>query len=91
LQVNYDLGNPACNLALRLTIPGTPIVASGTEIGLAAGGFMIWNDTKASGFTNKVNWTMPSSQVMVDSVLVGVSVIVVPLLQLWILPSIMLW
>ena len=58
-------------LAYRLTLPGTPHVRYGDEIGLVPGGFMKWDDSKTGGFTEQEGFEFPVSHMNIDSVLVS--------------------
>lgn len=69
-------GCPLCSVALKLTMPGTPNVIYGDEIGLPGisyrdRGYMMWDDSHSGGFTSSTSFTKPVKESRVDSVLVG--------------------
>ena len=45
-----------------LTLPGTPNVIYGDEIGLDGNprGYMVWDDSATGGFTTNETWANPS-------------------------------
>ncbi|XP_067929999.1 amino acid transporter heavy chain SLC3A2-like [Watersipora subatra] len=49
------------NIAVQLTIPGTPNILYGDEIGFTGSsrGYMLWDDTKTGGFTSNDTWSYP--------------------------------
>lgn len=66
---------PICDLVLRLTMPGTPSLIYGDEIGLTGlvneRGYMLWDDTALHGFTENSTFQLPADQSAGSSVLVG--------------------
>lgn len=54
-----------------MTLPGTPNVQGGDEIGLVKDGYMKWDDSKTGGFTDDETFSYPANHMAVDSVLVS--------------------
>jgi len=65
---------PNVKLVYKMTLPGTPNVQGGDEIGLVKDGYMKWDDSKTGGFTDDETFSYPANHMAVDSVLAHSSV-----------------